>query len=323
MKKTLTVILIIALTLVVGGGVIILVGLGLSGWSCQGLSNVTVEERNFTESADAPLDSVSIDFDNAKVSVLFDAEAESVSVDYPLLFNKNGKALNEVKIDQTSGRVHIAEKTFWYANIGLINFTTPEVRVTLPQSRVYGISIKTNNGQIVMEGNGSATSIVLKTKNGQIDTTGAVLACQNDVRLDTNNGRIVLGSFSAANLYAETDNGEIRFSDGVATSKIEASTDNGRLSVVGTLTAQTIGFELDNGEIAAKEGLLRADNVFLETDVGAINARIGGNESDYTITVEQDLGNSNVVSQSGGSKRLTVSCDIGDIDILFDGIVAY
>lgn len=323
MKKTLTVILIVALTLVVGGGVILLVGLGLSGWSFQDISNVTVEEKTFTETTDEPISSLRVSFDNAKISVLFDEDASSVRVEYPLLFNKNGKALNEVKIEQANEHIDIIEKTFWYANIRLISFTTLEVRVTLPQSRIYSLSIETNNGQIDVDGNGSATSISLKTENGQIDTTGATLTCQKDIYLNTSNGKLALGGFSAINLYAETDNGEICFTDGVATGKIEGSTDNGRLVVSGELTAQTISFELDNGDIAAKSGLLRAENIVLETDVGAIRARVSGNQTDYTISVDKDLGNSNVTSQPGGSKRLTVSCDIGDIDILFDGIAAH
>jgi hypothetical protein len=61
--------------------------------------------------------------------------------------------------------------------------------------------------------------------------------------------------------------------------------------------------------------------ITLETDVGSIEGTLRGSETDYEIDSETDLGQSNLSDShhSGDEEiKLTVTTDVGDIDLTFE-----
>ena len=74
----------------------------------------------------------------------------------------------------------------------------------------------------------------------------------------------------------------------------------------------------ENGDISYERGVISADAVNLSVSVGEIEAKLAGSLEDYTVRVEKGLGSSNIKTAPGGSKRLEIECEIGDIKILFE-----
>lgn len=116
------------------------------------------------------------------------------------------------------------------------------------------------------------------------------------------------GDFEAENIYA-TD--------------IEVSIDAGNFDTK-KIIATNLNVEVDVGKAAID--LLDCQNSNFDCDVGDIEAMMVGSEVDYSYDVSCDLGSINIgnyktaglsddYSFSGGMKKISVSCDAGDIDI--------
>ena len=315
--KILVRILWIGLCAILLGCIIFTVGFFASGGDFHSLSNTVKIEQTYTETS--PLGAISVDFNNADVEIYFDESAESVSVKYDKLETKNGEPKNEVTIEEADGKVTFTEKQTWRFFISLWDFSDPKVIVTLPSARTYTLDIQTDNGNIKLHGDTcNLKSLTLCSDNGNIQTKNANVTCSEATYLETDNGNIELGQFTTGKLTVDTDNGNVTLQSGTVSGKALLTTDNGNIRVNGTLTADAIEIDTDNGEIEAEAGVLDAKGVTLKTDNGEITARLVGKKSDYNIVVEQDLGETNVVSENNGAdKSLSIDNNIGDIKILF------
>ena len=336
------------------GGIFLLLGACLFGaavWMIGGefdrLSDTVVEQTRYNEPEGAAFDTVVLDFENSDVQIVFDPESTHLSIDYPLLYSRDGTPKNEVTVTETDGSVVIREKIIWYRQWLSWNFTSPKVTVILPANRTYDLNICTDNGDINLDTGDqkyanapcNTSNVLLETDNGaigMIDT--AVLNCTGHVTCTTANGRIALGTVNAARLTAKTDNGEVYLTGGTIGGEASFTSNNGELRIGGGLTAQHVQMETDNGAIlvggdVTAEGFvaetdngnirifgsLDAQSITLISDVGDIYADLAASRNDYTVTLTQDTGKSNISSYAGGARVLTVTTDVGDVEILFVG----
>ena len=297
MKKTLRVLLIIGLILTLIGGLEFVVGFASTGWDYKALGSMQVETLRYTEKAENPLTSLTLDYENADVSVTIDETAESVIVDYPQLQDRNGKLLSEVTLTETDGGLSISEKVSDW-KFGMWDFTDPKVYITLPASRVYALAITTDNGDIKFTGAGQTSSVTVNTDNGDVKITS--LVCENAITLTTDNGNMVLENISAKTLTVETNNGDV--------------------SLQGNILAEHIAIETDNGDITAKNGVLDGKVLIFESDNGDVKLQLTGSQADYAVLVETDNGKSNLsptLNASPNARNLKITTDNGDIHVTF------
>lgn len=318
MNTFLKVILIIGLILTLSGACIFVTAIAASKWDLTVLSDTVTEYKTYTEPVGKETDTITLDFENADIILQFSADDDTLTIQYPQLFDKNGNEKTEITLTHTDTGITICEKALWYRNlISLWNFSTPQVVVTLPTERAYTLHIETNNGAISVNGiSGACNEITLTTDNGKISTRDADLTCTRSLTLSTDNGKLELGKIHAQQLFAETDNGNLLANGSLYADRIEISSDNGSLVFNGDLSADTLLAETDNGSITIS-GILAASDITLESNVGSIRAYLAGKRSDYSVRVEHDLGNTNITSQAGGEKNLSVQTDIGNIEISF------
>ena len=309
--KTVTKILLIAASVFLVGALIFLISLAAAGWRLGGLSSTVSEERTYNESEENEIKSIEFDVENVDVIITF---GEEFSVKYPEIFTSGGKPVNEIKVSDTGGAFKLTEKTTWHFGLSLDRYV---IYVTLPSERACDVRLDGNNGDVDLRGTGTVSSLFINLDNGDVEISGGSLTSLGDINVTTDNGDVDLGTFSAKSVTVETNNGEIDLQGGTASEKVKLGTDNGDVELSGRLTAASVEATTDNGEISFGEGEICADKIILSTDNGEIEAKILGRKSDYTITVDSDLGDSNIVNQSGGSKILEISSDIGDIEIHF------
>ena len=338
MNKVWKIILLIGLILILLGAILFIAAFAISGGDLSSLSSVITEQKTYTEPAGVGINTLSVNFENSEIRVKFDSNAETLSLQYQLYCDRNGNPKNEVLIDQTGSSLEVSERMIWYRNLfQLWNFSDPEVTVILPANRNYTLTLKTSNGNILLEGDGvSLCKLTLKSNNGSIRTDQISLLCEEEIELCTDNGSITTGAFGAQGLVAQTNNGRITLGEGTVEELARIETDNGQIELKGKMQAGQAQIDSDNGKITVKEGItaqritvttnngnitasgaLDASEIILEIDNGDIRALIAGKRKDYTIEVEKDLGKSNIASQSGGSKHLRVENNIGDIEIDF------
>ncbi len=317
MNKLLKILLIVGISLLLVGGVIFLAAFGAAGWDITFLSGVVLEEKRFDERAENPVDDVTIEFSNAAIEVRVE-NTNALCVEYPLSKNKNGQELNTVTVTETEGSLSIVERQNLHFNLFSWDLTAPKIVLHLPATRTYDLSLTTDNGKISFTGDKlNATALVLSTDNGEIETLPTEIVCQEAFFCETNNGALRLGSITAAMLTAQTDNGTIDLENCSVTGRAFVETNNGKITLCGNIWANELTVETDNGEIQASAAVIYANTIKLSSNIGDIHARIAGKQTDYTVTVEHDLGNTNVHSATGGDKTLSVSLDIGNIQIDF------
>ena len=355
MSKLLKSFSILGILLLVAGGIVFCVALAAVDWDIFAFSDTNVVPQYYTEPTNASFDRVELYFANADVQITFVEGLEELSIEYPLLTDRNGNPRNEVTVTEKENGVTMTEKPIWHRNlISLFPFADPKVQVYLPMERTYHLAIFSDNGTISVEtsnekdGEGkpvtggtvcSTRYVHLQSDNGSIffaDTS--YITCSGSFSCHTDNGRIQLGTVHAASIYAETDNGSILMQGGMATEKvtllssngtievsgdlqtemIEMETDNGRIQSAGRMQATTLLAETDNGNIYLL-GCVDAQNLTLTSDNGTLKAYVHGNRGDYSIDIDCDTGKTNLENQVGGSRHLTLKTDNGDIEVLFLG----
>ncbi len=319
MKKFLSKLLTFGLIFILLGGIVFLVGFAASGWNLKKLSGITVTDTVYTEGAGKNFDKLNIDFNNSDVKIVFDENADAISVTYPTKTSRNGKKLTSVSIVETESTLTLREKTHWIKNLFLWDFSDEKMTVTIPAGRGISLSVDTDNGDIKTEGKGILKDTMLSTDNGDVNTTGAEITSSGRLSFDTDNGDVKIGKFDTVSLSADSDNGDITLSDGAASDKIELSTDNGDVKIKGRIAASHFTVETDNGDVETESGgLIDAERTNIETDNGDIEIKLTGSKSDYTVSIKKEHGDSNITSQTGGSKYLSIDSDLGDIEVYFE-----
>ena len=318
MKKFLSRLLAFGLIFILLGGIVFLVGFAASGWSLEKLSGITLTDTVYTESEEKNLSKLNIDFNNSDVKIVFDENADAISVTYPTKTSRNGKTLTSVSIVETESTLTLKEKRHWIKNLFLWDFSDERMTVVLPAERGISLSVDTDNGDIKAEGKGTLMDMTLSTDNGDVDTTLSEIISQGKLLFETDNGDIRIGKFDTVSLSSDSDNGDITLTDGAASDKIELSTDNGDVKIKGRIAASLLTIETDNGDVETDNGgLIDAERTNIETDNGDIEIKLTGSKSDYTVSLKKDHGDSNITSQTGGSKYLSIDSDLGDIEVYF------
>ncbi len=316
MNKALKILLIIGGVLIFLGGAIFTVCLALSGWDLQSLSNVQIEYKTFEEKADNEITSLSIEYGTADVVVYVSADTDALSVQYPQKKNMKGEDIAVITVQETQNSLSIKQTpkpTFLS-----FDFSNPTVSIYLPQERVYALNLHTSTGAIRLgNGNLSVSKITLQATTGIISTKDCNVTSTGEAHFETTTGVVSVGELSAQTVVLETTTGRLTAHKAItAETSVSLKTTTGALETLDTITADTVTAKASTGTLKITADIY-ANAITLETTTGDVNARIGGKKADYSILVTHSTGNSNLYSQTGGTKTLNVSCTTGDIHVTF------
>lgn len=296
MKRT-KIILWIGVILLFVGALIFAIAFAVSDFQLDFLSNVKTITKRFDESADNPIQSVVIDFDNAEIEVRLHDDIDTLTIEYPQAQSKKGENISEIKVEETDGKISIVESYKTHINLFSWNFKSPTLVVYLPQERVYALDLQTTTGAIRLgNGNLNVSKITLKATTGLISTKDCTVSSTGEAHFETTTGIVRVGELSAQSVVLKTT--------------------TGNLEALGAITADTVQTNATTGDLKIT-GKICANAITLATTTGDLNARIDGKKEDYSICVSHSLGDSNVSEQTGGAKTLNVSCTTGDIYVTF------
>ena len=295
--KRIKIILWIGVVLLFLGSIIFAVAFAVSDFRFDFLSNVQTVTKRFEESADNPIQSVVIDFDNTEIEVRVQDNIDALTIEYPQAQNKKGENISEIKVEETDGKISIVESDKTHINLFSWNFKSPTLVVYLPQERVYALDLQTTTGAIRLNsGTLNVSKITLKATTGLISTKDCTVSSTGEARFETTTGIVSVGKLSAQTVVLKTT--------------------TGNLETLGTITADTVQANATTGDLKIT-GKICANAITLATTTGDLNARISGKKEDYSILVSHSTGDSNVSEQTGGAKTLNVSCTTGDIYVTF------
>lgn len=136
---------------------------------------------------------------------------------------------------------------------------------------------------------------------------------KGSMTIDADCGDVKLNRCTFSKLVCSLDFGDIDI-DGISAETIQLTNHCGDIEAEGI--AGNISASCDFGDISL--GRVLGNDISLENNCGDIDCVILGNEADYTITAETNVGDKNIQNKSGGRYKLYAQTDFGDISIKFE-----
>ena len=331
---------ILGAILLVAGVAVFVGGMTAGGWDLTILNTVRYTQKSYD--AEGAVTSVHIEYSNAVISVEYSETAETVHIDYPVRLNERGEETAQIEITEKDGALTVVEHVEWEKNLFQWSLgNSPAVRVVLPAGQNIALDLYTQNGSISLNADGEALpSLDLHSNNGSISASGALTVAEDatfstsngsvevsgvsaagDLTLRTSNGSVRAENISADSLEARSSNGSLRLADIAAADSLTAKTAHGSVELFGNVTAKMLTASTSAGDIAMRDGKVDAQEITMTTELGSIEAEgsaFAGAQSDYTVLVSTGMGSSNVSASSGGSRKLTLSTNLGDIRVYFE-----
>jgi DUF4097 and DUF4098 domain-containing protein YvlB len=278
---------------------------------CSVPTFLKVEEKmlTYTESADANIHTIKIDYDVADVNVVLGGN--ELTIDYPKRVKEFGEDLSEIAISEKNGVLSLKE---YVKRVVYLNSVDCNLTITLPTDRVFTLDIKTDSGDIILPDGGNYTSVSLKADDGDIQIGDSF--CSSNLSAETDTGNITISNFTGANLSATVDDGNISLRGCSVLETVDLETDTGNIATSGLIQTNAFLAVTDDGNVLT-DGVLDAQLLEIETDTGDVYLNLIGRLNDYRITVKMDAGESNVGNTQDGQRRLIATTDDGDIEIQF------
>lgn len=342
--------IILGVLLLAAGIILFIGGMSAVGWDFSALNTVRYENRTYEEQSGS-VTALQVDYTDAAIAVEYSETAEKISVSYPVRQNERGEDTAEIEISKENGVLSITEHQNWQNNLFQWNIdldihfggedNSPVVRITLPAGREYSLTLGTGNGSIRLQANGALSSLALHTENGSIraqaetplhiggnatfqtengSVTVSNIEAEGDLALHTSNGSVSAENVSAKNITVTTEHGDVTLTDAAADTALTAQTSTGRISLCGEIAANSLTAKTETGAILLRDGTIDANAIDLSTETGSITAEnsvFAGAQSDYTVQVSTEIGNSNVSDSLGGNRRLSLKTTTGEIRVFF------
>ena len=337
---------ILGAILLVAGVAVFVGGMTAGGWDFSILNTVRYTQKSYD--AEGAVTSVHIEYSNAAISVEYSETAETVHIDYPVRLNERGEETAQIEITEEGGALTVVEHVDWQdslfqwdIDLDFGDDSARTVRVVLPAGQNIALDLYTQNGSVSLNADGEALpSLSLRSNNGSISVSGTLTVAEDaafqtdngsvnvsgisaagDLTLRTSNGSMRAENISADSLEARSSNGSLRLTDIAAADSLTAKTNNGAIELLGDITAKMLTVSTSAGDIAMHDGMIDAQEIAMTTELGSIEAEgsaFAGAQSDYTVLVSTGLGESNVSDSVGGSRKLTLSTNLGDIRVYFE-----
>ena len=331
---------ILGLILLVAGVAVFVGGMTAGGWDFSILNTVRYTQKSYD--AEGAVTSVHIEYSDASIYVEYSETAERVHIDYPVRLNERDEESAQIEITEEGGTLAVIEHVDWEKNLFQWSLgNSPAVRIVLPAGQNIALDLYTQNGSVSLNADGEALpSLDLHSNNGSISVSGTLTVAEDasfqtdngsvnvsgvsaagDLTLRTSNGSMRAENISAANMQAKTSSGSMTLKDISATDALTAEAGAGEIELLGDITAKMLTVSTSAGDIAMHDGMIDAQEIAMTTELGSIEAEgsaFAGAQSDYTVLVSTGMGSSNVSASSGGSRKLTLSTNLGDIRVYFE-----
>lgn len=226
--------------------------------------------------------------------------------------------------------VSIRQKEKWFSFP--FSFFVPEIILVIPENAAgYSLSLETDCGSITAKGLTGVDALEAQTEAGSI--TLEAVALSGRLKADSDAGSINISDVTAYNatvsadagsisirngtfnsLNVESDAGKVTLAD-VSADSIQAKTEAGKVTLA-NVSADLIQAKTEAGSLNVEE--IQSDKIILSTEAGSIKGTIAGVESEYSISIVQDLGSCNLRNRTGTTaKQLQIRTEVGSIAITF------
>ena len=185
--------------------------------------------------------------------------------------------------------------------------------VDLSDVEAGSVTVQGDMGDVTLDNVSASESMTVTQSMGRVtleNCQGGTLLLENDMG-DTD---VSSGSFTEGQITART--GSVGVADSAFTA-LTVENDMGDVTLVSTQVSGAASCTVNMGNIDLDA--FASPDITLTADSGNVEGTLTGRQEDYQITVDTDMGNSNLKDQLGGGPNLLqVTTNMGNIDIEFE-----
>lgn len=277
MKKGTIIALIVAIALIITGGMILVLGLSFAGDSTQE-SRLVRKEIIVKES----FDRIQIDTADCDVKFAVFSDRDDCMIDIRAYERVNHTAT----VEDGTLKIKMDDERNWTDNISIFNVygktESMEMTVYLPAAEYESLQVRTDTGDITLTQEPAFWEVMLRSDTGDI-------SCVMGVGVDTLDCRTSTGDISVQNsvpnmMKLQTNTGDLKVSV-VAGNEIHMTTNTGEVDVL-NVNAKIFTCTTDTGEVEMEQ-VLAEDYLQIFTDTGDVE--IEGSDAG-TVNIETDTG---------------------------------
>ncbi len=300
MKKNTKIWLVIAVSLVVIGGMIFGSVMTLLKWDFTKLSTAKHETNEYEISENYT--NIKLVTDTSDI-IFLPADSEKSSV----VCYEREKLKHTVAVEENTLVIELQDTRKWYEYIG-IHFGTPKITVYIPQGEYGTLSIQADTGDVEISKDFKFENIDVSLSTG--DVTNYACA-EKTVKIQTSTGHICVADITATTLDLSVSTGKTSIIN-VQCKNVLSIGNTGDLCMENVVATQKFSIERSTGDVDFYG--CDATEIFIETDTGDVK---GSLLSDKVFVAQTDTGRVDVPKTVSGG-RCEITTDTGDIKITVD-----
>ena len=256
MRKSLKIIIGIALALVIAGVVLTLVAFAVSGFDVGriGTGKMKTETYPVTEEVER----VEINVQTADVTFLVAEDGEARVECY-----EDEKQPHTVALEDGRLTVNGTDQRKWYERISIVS-KTPKIKVYLPAGEYAALDLETDTGDVNVPETVTFGTVKIKTDTGDVTLAGGSPATVN---IETDTGDVVFSSSTPGAVGIETDTGDVKV-NGVSCGDLSVDTDTGKVKMT-DVSCAALTVETNTGDVVLKN-VVGTGDAKIETDTGDV-----------------------------------------------------
>ena len=318
MKKGSVIALVVAIVLLLIGGVLVVMGLSYAGDPVQE-SQLGQQEVTFRES----FDHIFIDTGDCNVNFVMFSGRDDCMVQ----IREHERANHTVVVEDGTLKIRMTDERKWTDFIGVFNLfgqtESMEMTVYLPAAEYASLQVQTETGDITLGQEPLFREAVLRTSTGEIScvtgVAGDLLDCmtstgditvQNSVadviKLHSSTGDLKLSVAAGEEVHLQTSTGEVE-AQNVNAQMVSCTSSTGEVELESVMAEEYLQIRTTTGDVGIED--CDAGRVDIETDTGDVEGRFLTTKwfSAFSNTGNVDVPN----TLEGGECR--IETDTGDI----------
>lgn len=314
MKKGTIIALIVAVALLLVGGIILVLGLSFAE-DPQADPVTALAERKYT--IPETFENIVIDTEDCNVDiVVLDGAAEPYVV-----VRERESTSHSVSVKDGTLKIKMNDDRRWMDFVG-INWENMKMTVYLPQKTFDSVRVTTDTGHIRIPEVFSAEELALRSDTGAVTCSAQVtedFSCYTatgsitvkgtspeKMHLDSNTGKITLSDVTGKEIATDNDTGKTE-AENVSCELLSCESDTGDVTLRNALADGLLQIRMDTGDVRIED--CDAGRVDIETDTGDVSGHF---LTPKWFSAKSDTGNVTVPNTPEGND-CRIETDTGDI----------
>jgi DUF4097 and DUF4098 domain-containing protein YvlB len=315
MEKGTKMIITLALSLIVVGGILFVLALSSNGWRFQS-SNYESAEYEITDT----FQGISINIDTADITFL-----PSTNGMVTASFYEHKHEKHQVSVIDDSLSISVKNEKKWWEN--LFNISSPKITIYLPEGAYGALKIDASTGDISIPSDFSFESIDVSLSTGD---TSIYAKTNGSAKIEASTGDVTIDGMTPTSLGVTVSTGEVsiknvacsgdislEFSTGdveiidTVCGKLSANGSTGDMLVKNTVASESFNFDLSTGSIDFDRS--DANEIYINVTTGDVKGTL---LSSKIFFVNTDTGKVSVPESTTGGK-FKCETSTGDVIISF------